>query len=205
MKPPRLTLVGSMGLVVLLAANLAAARVLYAHNSEMLVGVAFGAIILQYALFRLIRNDRRRAFWAGFLAGGLVAIAGFAWAMTFPEVMGISLDPGGSMTVHTTPGSPLYAIWQGYASLVGDRIVMPAFAALDIHPNPETTSGGVLMATLRAVIWGLPQITAAAAGGLLGLAIAAMCARYTSGGGTGNAPIARTPSSDSSQTSVEIG
>lgn len=173
MKPPRLSLVGLMALVVLLAANLAAARFLYAHNSEMLIGVALVGVALQYALFRALRDDRRRAFWAGFLAGGLVAMAGFVWAMTFPEVLGLSFEPGGSMTLNKTPGSPLYAAWHGYASLVADRVVAPAFAALDVQPDPETTSGGVLMAAVRAVIWGLPQGLAAVAGGLLGLGIAA--------------------------------
>jgi len=172
-KPPRLSLVGLMGLVVLLAANLAAARALHAHDSEMLIGVALVGIALQYALFRAMRDDRRRAFWAGFQAGGLVATAGFVWAMTFPEVLGVSIKPGGSMTVHKTPGSPLYAAWHGYASLVADRVVAPAFAALDVQPDPETASGGVLMAAVRAVIWGLPQGLAAVAGGLLGLGIAA--------------------------------
>src|SRR5262245_51179543 len=104
---PRLSLARMMVLVGLLAAHLAAARMLFAYNAVLLIGLMVGTIALQVAVFRLFRSrGRTRAFWAGFLVSGLMVMASFVWATIFPEVLGLTV--GGTLV--RTPGSPLHVV-----------------------------------------------------------------------------------------------
>jgi len=166
-KTPRLSIASLMVLVLIVAANLGAARVLFSYNEEMLIGIAPSAIAFQIALIVMLRGQGgRRAFWCGFLVCGLLATATFVWAMSFPEVIGISFR-NGSMTLYKTPGSPLYTIWHGYTDFVVKRLVEPIILDPRINPgaNRDSLVGGLFIGGIRSVIWSLPQLLLAVIGG----------------------------------------
>ncbi|SIO61300.1 hypothetical protein SAMN05444166_6714 [Singulisphaera sp. GP187] len=73
-----------MAVVGIVALHLAVARRLAAYDNRLMVGVMPTAIVLQVALFRLIRaQERRRAFWTGFLTAGFLMMLSFGWATRF--------------------------------------------------------------------------------------------------------------------------
>src|SRR5262249_52984324 len=128
----QLSLARMMARLSLLAANLAAARMLFAYNVVLLIGVIVGMIAFQVAAYRLFRSrGRTRAFWAGFLVAGLMVMGSFVWATIFPEVLGLTV--GGTLV--RTPGSSLHVVWYQYTSLVFDHMIQPLMAALRINPQ----------------------------------------------------------------------
>ncbi len=166
MRIPRLSLAKLMIVVGLAALNLAAIRVLHDYNSEILLGVALAGLALQVALFQFLHSrGRRRAFWAGFLVCGLMAISTFIWAMLFPEVFGLSRTG----VLHITPGSPLYSVWHGYEGFVFERIIRRFLfdPRANLEFDRDSALGNLLIACLRAVVWFLPQLLIALVGGLL--------------------------------------
>lgn len=169
MKPPRLSIAKLMVVVVIIAINFGAARILFSYNTEMLIGVALSGMVLQVGLYQLLRSrGRGRAFWAGFTACGLMAMMSFVWAMLFPEVLGFGFE-NGSMTLFTTPGSPLYSLWHGYADFLFKHIIAPVLFDPRINPvlDRESVTGGAFIVGIRAVVWFVPQVLIAAGGGLL--------------------------------------
>lgn len=165
MKLPNFSIVKLMVLVGIVALTLAAVRTLFHYNSEMLIGVALGGVLLQVGIVRLMRSrGRPRAFWGGFVVCGMMAIMSLVWAMLFPEVLGIR---GGALI--RTPGSPLHTAWYGYAEFVSERIIAPVLYDPRINPGSSRDSvlGGASIVAIRAVIWFLPQLFIAMVGGLL--------------------------------------
>jgi len=165
-KLPRLSIAKLMVVVGVVALNIAAARLLFDDNSEMLIGVALSGLILQVGLFQLMRSrGRGRGFWAGFIACGLMAMTTLVWAMLFPEVLGITA----TMTLVRMPGSSMYTVWYGYANFVSEHIIAPVLYDPRINPGIYLDSllGGALIVGIRAVVWFLPQLLIAVVGGLL--------------------------------------
>lgn len=159
MRPYPSTIGGAMAVVAVIAANLAAARALDGRNREILVGIALAAVALQAAAVLTLRgHDQRRAFFIAFIVGGLAMMASFAWAMLHPTNYGIRRG-----TLITTPGSPLYDAWIGYARFASEYAVMPLISLLGVDPEAAKTS---LLAT-RAVIWSIPQLAIAFIFGLI--------------------------------------
>src|SRR4051812_2062493 len=107
MRFARFTVGRLMRIVGLAALNLGAARGLAAYDDTLMLGVMPTAIMLQLALLRLIRTKgTRRAFWAGFLATGVLATLSFAGANRFSWSKVIELNPvTGSFDVVANPGS----------------------------------------------------------------------------------------------------
>jgi hypothetical protein len=145
-----------MAVVGIVALNLAASRGLAAYDGMLVVGVMPIALVLQFALFRLIRTQgRRRAFWAGFLTAGFLMMLSFVCANRLSGSVGVAKDPvtGKSRRV-VVPGSfggdQMYATWQGYVGLV--------VSCLPYAPQNRLVAAAILL---------MPQVLAALAGGLL--------------------------------------
>jgi hypothetical protein len=157
MRITRISVGRLMAVVGIVALNLAAARGLAACDEMLAVGVMPIALVLQVALFRLIRTPegRRRAFWIGFITAGFLMMLSFVWANRFSGSVGIAKDPvtGKSRRV-VIPGSlggdRIYAIWAGYVDAVVRR--------LPYVPQSRLVAPVILL---------MPQMLAASAGGLL--------------------------------------
>jgi len=83
MRLPRMTTRRWMIVIGVAALNLAAAHLLLAYDLGLLLGVALNALVLQVALYRLTRSrEIERAFFAGFIAAGILSGGHFVWMWT---------------------------------------------------------------------------------------------------------------------------
>lgn len=73
--------------VAIIAANLAVLKALYStRDAPVLIGGAILWLTLQWATFRAIRTSgRSRAFWLGFLGGGVAGSLWVACGMALPD------------------------------------------------------------------------------------------------------------------------
>ena len=185
MRTPRLSIAGLMLGVVIVALNLAVGRYLFGYQSEILVGIALGAITLQVAIIQLIRRrGRDRAFWVGFLVLGSLVMASFIWAMCFSEILGFHPDGRGGFTLIRTPGSLLYTLWNGYSRFVYERIIETYL--IDFRANEQfyrdSMMGRVLLTMIRALAWFIPQLLIAVIGGVVARLIAGPRGRLATAG-----------------------
>jgi hypothetical protein len=168
MKLPRLSIAEIMTVVGIVALNLAATRAFPDDNHELLGGVAPMAVTVQVGIFSLIRSRGRvRAFGAGFVAFGSLAMASFVGAGFFSPSDSVSIDPKtGQAVVRTSPGAPIWVLWSRYGRFV--------FKTLESLPNSDFIVGdggdshgqdGIPLGT-KALILFLPQMVFAIAGGL---------------------------------------
>lgn len=97
MKTQRFSVARLMGLVALVAVNVAVLRLLYSsRHVELLVGGSFLWLLLQWNLLRIVRSrGAARRSWIGFLAGMGVAASSQLLAQRFPA-------------------SPVGTLWLGY-------------------------------------------------------------------------------------------
>jgi hypothetical protein len=169
MKVPRPSIAEIMTVVGIVALNLAAARAFSDDYHELLCGVAPMAVTLQIGLLSLIRSrGRLRAFETGYAAFGSLAMASFVGAVFFCPSDSVTIDPKtGQAVVRTLPGAPIWVLWNRYGRLV--------FKTLESLPNCDFIVGdggdshgndGVPLGT-KALIFSLPQMVFAVAGGLL--------------------------------------
>ncbi len=155
MRITRVSVSRLMAVVGIVALNLATARRLAAYDVKLMMGVMPTALILQLALFRLIRTRGRwRAFWAGFLTAGFLAMLSFVWANRLSGTVGVATDAVTGKTVFVVvPGSfggdQMHAIWTGYVDLV--------VRCLPYVPQSPLAA---------AVVFLMPQMLAASACGL---------------------------------------
>jgi hypothetical protein len=161
-KLPRLSIAKLMIVVAAIAINFGIARMLFAYHPLVPVGVALIGIALQFAVLILMYGrGRDRAFWAGFLAFGLMAMISFFWGMVAAPNMGIDIATGGTIkVVSTAPGSFLYTMWSRYGMFVGD--FLDEQFGLDVD----------YLGMTAALIWSVPQLLLALVGGLLAHLIA---------------------------------
>ncbi len=158
MRSPRFTIAGLMLVVAGLACNAAIARLLYAWNPEILIGIAMPLLAFELAVLGLYGGRRPgRAFWAGFLLGGALAMITFIWDKMVPVVYGIT----SSGTLISTTGSPFHSFWSSYGRLVTDHLQGVLQGRVGADPYDSD------VVVLRALIWSLPQAAAALLGGLL--------------------------------------
>ena len=148
-----------MVVVVAVAINLAIVRLLAAYSPVLPVAVAWTGLALQAGgLAVILGRGRARAFSVGFITFGAIALATVIWAMVFATNTGIAYDPStGKTTTITIPGSPLWTLWSNYFEFVGSFLV----EKLQVNIDPE--------GFLAAVIWALPQLLIALAGGAIAL------------------------------------
>jgi hypothetical protein len=165
MRRPRFSIGKLMVVVGLIALNLSAGRVLFAIEPWLLIGVALAGLALQWAAFRLIGSrGRARAFWAGFLAAGVLAAWSLVAAMFFRTSLnvGINRTTGERMTL-TSPGysaaDQAWAAWNGYVEFVDDGLArLPSIAGILERDDAWVAVAGVVLAFL-------PQFGIALAGG----------------------------------------
>jgi hypothetical protein len=146
-----------MVVVAVVALNLAIARVLFAYNPVLLVGVVLSGLALQAAGFLLTRSRSRiRPFWLGFLAFGSMAMVTVIWAMVFAPNVGIVHDPNtGKEVMVKLPGSLMWTLWSTYFKSVF------TYLAGHLHFNLDP------LGVAAALIWSLPQFLIAVIGGWL--------------------------------------
>jgi hypothetical protein len=156
-KRPRLSISKVMLVVAAVAINLGVGRVVYDFHPQLPVGMALNGFALQAAaLILFYRRGQGRAFWAGFLACGLIAMTAFIWGMVFAPNTGIGIDPATGSTMKVTiPGSVLWTFWSGYIEFIQIEVVEKL--GYEIDPT------GIV----AALIWYLPQLFVAMIGGLL--------------------------------------
>src|SRR5690242_2470899 len=110
-----------MTTVGLVAVNLAVVHAIVAHNWVLEVGVVGTGVVLEVAVYHLLRaRGGASPFATAFTWCGGIVFVSFLWAMAFPEVHGIGLtgDPvTGALnhTAHVTPGSRLWKLWNAYS------------------------------------------------------------------------------------------
>lgn len=156
----RFSIAKMMAIVGIAALNFAAARILFAHNPYLLIGVALTGLSLQVGLFRLIRSRNRiRMFWVGFVAFGSMAMMSFLWGMVFSPTTRVMNT--GRIIYTSSPGSAMWTLWHSYYE----------FAVWSLEPLPYSGQilgiGGEMPVVTIAVISYLPQLLIAAFGGLL--------------------------------------
>jgi hypothetical protein len=172
-KPLRLSIFKMMAAVGLIAVNLAAIRAAYLTNELLLIGIAPAAIALQFGLFVLLRSRGSvRAFWAGFLAFGSVAMLFFFLAMSHPRTVGIGRTSNGTFVRVETPGSPLWNVLEGYTSFVSNSIMHLPFVTGILESLETSGEMPAVGEVIPAVIYLIPQLLIALTGGFLALTIA---------------------------------
>lgn len=167
MRSGRHSIAGAMALVAVIAVNIGAGRALHAADSELLLAIAPCALVSQAALYLLwvgLGRPRRRAFWIGFAAADLAAMATLIWAMTGPDF--ISISAAGRLP--RSPGVRVYFAWYQYMQFTYSHVVLPLLllAGVDLSTSPS------ILRWSRIAIWTLPQLLIALGGGLLAVVIA---------------------------------
>src|SRR5205085_1443495 len=124
-------------------------------------------LMLQWAAFRLVRGrGPARAFWAGFLAGGLLAAWSLVGAMLFRTSVNVGINRmTGAVHRIVTPGwraaDYSWVAWEGYVE----------FVVRCLGPLPSTVGiadrGEALGAVVGVVVALVPQLGLALAVGLL--------------------------------------
>jgi hypothetical protein len=140
-KWPRFSLFALVTIVAAVAVNLAGVRALESKHREVLPGCIATAVALQLALVRLVRGrEQCRAFWAGFVVAGGVAVA----SLLFPQ-------------------SRYWNLWYRYFVSAGEWVrYVP-----DLSHLVRTDRRALFV--VRALIVSLPQLLLALLGGLIAL------------------------------------
>ena len=166
MSLPRVSIVKLMLIVGIAALNLAAVRILFLYNSEMLIGVAPIGLALQFGIFRLMRSrGRGRAFWVGFVVCGLTAMMAFVWVVRSPGVILVSSTGG----YYKEYEPPMYSALCECRDVATERVLYPILNGLHVDPlaHRDSTLLRASFMGVNAVSWFLPQLFIALAGGLL--------------------------------------
>jgi hypothetical protein len=143
-----------MAVVAVVALDCAAGRALWGYHRALLLGVVLTALAVQIGLFRLLlTRERRRAFWAGFVAGGPVAMA---------TLYHCAVDPT----------SASRAAWLGYDVFVLEQLGRLPIAAVILSQRDIGASGCTPFELTGAVVMALPQLAFALVGGLVAFGVA---------------------------------
>jgi len=146
MRRPRATIAGWMGLTAFAALNAALARA-FVVDREFFEGILLIAIAFQVGLVGLIRGrGRARRFWIGFEVAGAAAILALIAAEEFPD-----------------------STWNGWVSAYTSTAVNLAFSHL---PTPLAGHLEEDQGQLLAIIYFVPLLLAALAGGFLAALVA---------------------------------
>lgn len=168
MKHAGLSIRGLMVLVGILALNLGAAKALSAFDLLFLAYNFPVLLVLQFAVYRLIRaRGRSRVFWAGFLAAGFLGTASFDLGLFYHLRMTFEVDPDTGQMHETTPHGPaiVEATWRLWDAYIDG--ILWGFKRLPVIGDYLFASslGRMILATL-VVIWAA-QILVALAGAWL--------------------------------------
>jgi hypothetical protein len=169
MKLPRFSIAETMAIVGIVALNLAATRAVPDDYHELLTGVAPMAVLLQFVIFSRIHSPGRvRALGAGFLVFGTIAMTSFIGAVYCCPKESVDIDSRtGKAIVKTSPGSPIWALWRSYGGFVLNTIeTLPNSDFILGDGGDSHGNDGIPLGT-KAIVFFLPQISVALAGGLL--------------------------------------
>jgi hypothetical protein len=149
-KSPRVTVSNLVALVAVVAVNLTVGRALFVRDMEAFYFTALTAVAVQFGFVRC--RGLGRAFWAGFVVGGSLALGSVFWMLRYgnhaPE------DP----SLHQV----LWNLWAGYLSLI-----FPALSRLPLVLKPDFPPPGIPSAVMTSVVFFLPQLAVALASGLV--------------------------------------
>jgi hypothetical protein len=161
-----------MVVVVVAAIDLAVARAIVYDRPDVVNSVVLSALVLQLALYRLIRRrGLHRAFWAGFLGAGLAATSSFALAIAWPRMSATVRDQAtGSTITITSSGAPLARIWYPYLGLAEECLGRLPDRLVELLEN-----GGFPSAVADALIAFAPQLLVSLTGGVVFLMAAVFC------------------------------
>lgn len=159
MARPRWSIAGLMALIVCVAVNFAALRLLWDWKPILLAGLILSGPLLQLGIWRLVRGPGAwRPFWAGAVVCGLIVAGTFVYAMLTPPTIALA----GRRYVVGYRGSPLWWLWD---RRYGDSLFTPLESWLvHLHVQPGMKP---LLTVLVVLVWSAPQIVAAAGGGLV--------------------------------------
>ena len=165
MRMPRASIFGLMIFISVIALNTFAVRTLFQANPRVCLGLILSGLTLQWAVFRLVRGvEFRRAFWWGFAVADVLAMACFLWGMRLPTQVISVVSPGRPPRMVNV--STVSALWLNYGSFVG-RYLEPWVTRLLPDFGPNSALGLIL----GAIVWALPQLAAALAGGVAVVAL----------------------------------
>jgi hypothetical protein len=151
---PRVSTKTLMALVAVVAVDCAAGRALWGYHRALLLGVVVTALAVQIGLFRLyLTRGRHRAFWAGFVAGGAMAMA---------TLYRSAVDPP----------SASRAAWLGYDVFVLEQLGRLPVAPVILSQRDIGASGCTPFELTGAVVLAVPQLALALVGGLAALGVA---------------------------------
>ena len=142
MKRARITLARLMIVVGVVAVELAAFAVAWRNEAvDLALGLAPMVLICEIGLLcAVLSGGRWRAFWTGFVVFGCAMTATYGWALCFQE-------------------SAASDAWVSYNELVWD-----ALSSMPDDPRWRVVS----VEATEAIIWSLPQLAVACAGGVVG-------------------------------------
>ncbi len=149
MKLPRSSIAMLMGVIGIVALNMAVGRVIYEFLPWRLAGAFLIGVVVQVGLFCLVCSRGRQrlyAFWSGLELGGLLGLTSFLYARV--------------------PDSWVGSLWEAYAVFVDD-LLLTHFGFSVLKRGPEDP---VMLVTV-AVCAFLPQFLMALIGGFLGLSL----------------------------------
>ena len=161
----QVSIAGVMTIVVVVALNAAIALALFAYDEETLIGIALPGLALQWAIFSLVRRRQsNRAFWISFAVFGSMAMTSFVWGRILPnELIALAYPGQPPRLVYVTR---VTAFWMDYGSYAG-HLLEPWLGSFQFLADPK----GFAAVVIRALVFSLPQLLVALAGGLCALVI----------------------------------
>ena len=166
MRLPRMTTRRWMIVIGVAALNLAAAHLLFAYETGLVFGIALNGLLLQVALWRLTRNrGLKRAFYAGFIAAGILSGGHFIWMRTDS----LGLRPYVAPTTIQVAASP--SLWSRILEECAALLEWPYEHSINCPTSPRYSTArdeDVVPWIVFTLLAFLPQVLIASAGGLLG-------------------------------------
>jgi hypothetical protein len=151
---PRVSTKTLMAVVAIAALDFAAGRALWGYHRALLLSVVVTALAVQIGLFRLcLTRGPRRAFWAGFVAGGAAAMA---------SLYRSAVDPP----------SASRSAWLGYDVFVLKQLERLPIAPVILSHRDIGASECTPFEFTGAVVLALPQLAFALVGGLAAFGVA---------------------------------
>jgi hypothetical protein len=170
---PRVSTAKLMGLIAIVALNVAGGRLLLDYDVYILAAIAPPAIAIQLALVRLrYGRNLSRAFWAGFIIAIIFVAALCVWGMVQGRSTKPSFNPMlGKNELLTLPGNPMWPGWISYRRYAYETILRIPNGRAILYGDDMT----LISMPIFAGVMFLPQLLVALGGGLLALYIAGLC------------------------------
>ena len=151
MKPPRMSIGTLLALIVVVALDLSIGRVLVERDDRYLVGLTLSGLVIQWGLvLAIFRRGSSRSFWIGFVLAATLAAASFVFYVERPE----------------SDSLPAIA-WYEYARFIHMHITQVWQDSFTIQWEPDPPALVLARFVLILILFFLPQLFAALAGGCM--------------------------------------